>query len=79
MYTNRTSTSSPLTFPWDISLVDNYRQANGGRQYTFTVTQFCDEAGNCWNGTQTYNHDIYADSLHITTKSATNSEVTSLV
>lgn len=34
---------------------------NTARQYTYRVTQICDQAGNCWNGTQDYSHNIYAN------------------
>ncbi|MDD2892268.1 MAG: hypothetical protein PHQ95_04860 [Candidatus Gracilibacteria bacterium] len=76
--TNRTSANDTLAFNWNISNVDSARQTNGGRQYTFTLTKFCDAAGNCWNGTQAYNYDVYADTLNITTKTTTSSDVTSL-
>ncbi|PIQ11310.1 hypothetical protein COW06_03975 [Candidatus Gracilibacteria bacterium CG12_big_fil_rev_8_21_14_0_65_38_15] len=59
--TSRTSSNGTLSFNWNIQNVDTYRQANGGRQYTLTVTQICDAAGNCWNGTKTYNHNVYAN------------------
>lgn len=62
------SSSSNLGFSWDISKVDNYISANWGRQYTFRLTKICDEAGNCWNGSQDYNHSVYANTTNITTK-----------
>lgn len=59
--TSRTSSNGTLSFNWNMQNVDTYRQTNGGRQYTLTVTQICDAAGNCWNGTKTYNHNVYAN------------------
>lgn len=58
-------TASPWSYNWDISQVDNARLWNGSRQYTFRLRRICDEAGNCWSGTQDYNHNIYANTLFI--------------
>ncbi|MCH2188715.1 hypothetical protein MK079_02725 [Candidatus Gracilibacteria bacterium] len=48
----------------DISQVDNDR-IDGAREYNFTITQICDEAGNCWNGAEVFTHYIYANTLDI--------------
>lgn len=69
-------TSSPCNVAWDISKVDNYRLANGSRQYSLNVTNICDQAWNCWNGTQTYNHNVFANTLSIT-KTINTSALTS--
>jgi hypothetical protein len=66
--TPHTSTSSNLTFSWDVQNVDTYKIPNGSahgwsREYTFTLTQVCDEAWNCWNGTNTMNHYVYANTI----------------
>lgn len=69
-----TDNASPWSFPWDISQVDNDgSMTDGSRQYSFVLRQMCDEAGNCWNGTQTSDHNVYANTLaaNITTKAVT--------
>jgi len=58
-----TCNSSNCSIPWNISRVDNFRAANGSRQYTFRITSICDQAGNCWNGTQNYTHNIYPNTI----------------
>jgi len=40
--------------------------ADGSRQYTFRLRSICDEAGNCWTGSQDYNHNVYSNTLNIT-------------
>lgn len=62
-----TDTSSPWTRIWNIRNVDNYRDtySDTARQYTYRLTEICDEAWNCWNWTQDYNHNVYADTNHI--------------
>ena len=50
-----------ITQPWNMSRVDNYRDANWARDYSFTITRICDEAWNCWTGSQTYTHYVYAN------------------
>lgn len=48
----------------NISLVDGGdRSADGGsaRQYTYRTTRICDQAGNCWNGTQDFNYNVYSN------------------
>ncbi|MBC7498344.1 hypothetical protein H7170_01750 [Candidatus Gracilibacteria bacterium] len=48
----------------NINTVDGSdRIVDGGtaRAYTYTVTQICDQAGNCWNGTKNYTYNIYAN------------------
>lgn len=63
-----TDSTFPWNQTWDISKVDNFRNINWNtaRQYTFQITQICDEAWNCWNWTQTYLHDVYANSSRMT-------------
>lgn len=67
--------SSPCSVNWDISEVDNFRETNGSRQYSFTITEICDESWNCWNWTQTYNHNVYAN--HSITTSIDSIDLTS--
>jgi len=56
-------TSAPWQFDWNMSLVDNYKNSNGSRTYTYSLRRICDEAWNCWTGTQNYNHAVYANTL----------------
>lgn len=62
---------SPWSQTWDISDVDSFRteDSNSARQMTFTLTKICDQAWNCWSWSEDYNHNVYANSLHIWTKS----------
>lgn len=55
--------SSPCNVSWDIRNVDNFRLVDWWREYTFRITQICDEAWNCWNWVQNYNHNVYANSI----------------
>lgn len=59
-----TDNSSWLQY-WDISNVDNYRQSNWSREYSFTITKICDEAGNCSTPNHSYNHNVYANTESI--------------
>lgn len=54
------STSSPLTKPLNISIVDNDRTANNYRDYTYNITRVCDEAENCTNNIKTFTYHVYA-------------------
>lgn len=48
----------------NISIVDGSdRTADSAtaRKYTYTVTQICDQAGNCWNGIKDYTYNVYAN------------------
>jgi hypothetical protein len=47
--------------------VDNWRESNWWRIYSFRLKQICDEAWNCWNWTKDYNHNIYANSTNLWT------------
>ena len=60
------------TYNRDISLVDNDRSGNGGRQFNIDITRLCDWAGNCINTPsplKTIQHFSYADSLNSTASS----------
>ncbi|MBX9809856.1 hypothetical protein K2X92_05690, partial [Candidatus Gracilibacteria bacterium] len=55
------------TYTRDISLVDNDRGINGGREWSIPITQICDWAGNCINTPsplKTITHYSYADSAN---------------
>ena len=52
---------------WDISEVDNFRESDLSREYSFTITEICDEAWNCWTWRQSYNHNVYANTESINT------------
>lgn len=48
----------------NISIVDGWdrtKDSNTAREYTYRITSICDQAGNCWNGTQDINYNIYAN------------------
>lgn len=65
---------------WNIQDVDLpawHRQINWGRQYTFRLNQICDEAWNCWNGTQDYDHNVYANTTLISAKKLDSNPFTS--
>lgn len=68
--TSFSDTSSPWSQTWDISKVDNFR-VNWWRQYTLNIIKMCDEAWNCWTWTNTFNHNVYANTNSIATKSFT--------
>jgi hypothetical protein len=82
-YTNRSSTNSSLVFSWDIQNIDQiagYKISNtlphgGSREFSFTVNQICDQAGNCWNGSNVTNHYVYANTTQISTKTAIQNEI----
>lgn len=64
---NQTCNSWNCSVNWNISRVqNNFRQANGARPYRFRVTYIRDEAGNIWTGTQTYTHNVYANTSTMT-------------
>lgn len=69
-----TCNSFNCSVPWNISRVDNFRLPNGSREYTLRVTRICDEAGNCWNGSQDYTHNVYANTLSTNIDSSRISE-----
>lgn len=75
---NIIDSTSPWSFNWDIRNVDNYRVANGSRQYMYRITQICDEAWNCWTGDQDYFHNVYADTISIDS-SVTSNELSSSI
>lgn len=64
--------SDVLDFDWNISLVDNDRETDGWREYTFKLLEVCDEAWNCTNSgndsnfPHEYNYNVYAntDPIH---------------
>lgn len=58
--------SSPCNVSWDISKVDNFRQTNWWREYSFRITKICDEAWNCWTWNKNFNHNVYANSTTMT-------------
>ncbi|MDD4151144.1 MAG: hypothetical protein PHR68_00860, partial [Candidatus Gracilibacteria bacterium] len=68
---------NPLVNFWDISKVDNYRNkdSNSRREYTINITKICDEAGNCWTGTKTFNHNVYSNTTNMGTKSVTTNQL----
>ncbi|MCH8518879.1 hypothetical protein LAT59_03915, partial [Candidatus Gracilibacteria bacterium] len=68
-------TSSNCSVPWNISRVDNFRLANGSRQYTFRITEMCDEAGNCSDETRNYNHNVYPDTVSTITSELIGEEL----
>lgn len=59
------SWANNFTQPWNISLVDNDRTSNGGRDYSFTITRICDAAWHCWDWAETYTHFVYASTWDI--------------
>ena len=71
--------SPPWSQSWNISRVDNYRQLNWSRQYSFKITKICDEAWNCWTWNKLYNHNVYSNTIdrNIWTKSVVNNELSS--
>ena len=71
----KTSTSWVLSFFQNISKVDNDRESNGARVYTFKLKRVCDEAWNCithWDTLKNYNFNVFAD---ITSIANTNTKV----
>ncbi len=70
------ATSVPFDFAWNISNVDgpsnNFRKANGWREYTFRLRSICDQADNCWTWNEPYNHDVFANTTSITASTPTN-------
>ena len=73
---NITDSSSPWSFTWDISRVDNYRDSNGGRLYTFNLNRICDEAWNCSTWSNNYNHYVFANSVNLGTTNVTSNALT---
>ncbi len=67
------------TSPQNIQNVDLERGANWARPYTYRVSQICDQAGNCWNGTKDYSYDVYANPNTIVTNTQDTSALTSAV
>ena len=53
--------SSPLSFPWYMTNVDPFKETNWAREYTFKITELCDEATNCYIGDYTKIHNVYAN------------------
>jgi hypothetical protein len=49
----------------DISIVDagwdRTTDSNTARTYTHTITQICDQATNCWNGSKNYAYTVYSN------------------
>lgn len=73
--TSFSDTSSPWQEIWNISKVDNYRTSNWWRQYTYRITQICDQVWNCRNGTQDYNHYVFSNSTKLWTTSVSSSNL----
>lgn len=70
-----------LDFDWDISLVDNDRETDGWREYTFRLLEVCDEAWNCTNSgndsnfPHEYNYNVYANSINLWVRNVTTNEL----
>lgn len=73
--TTRNLNLTTLSFPWDISKVDNYRTPNWWREYTFRLTRICDAAWNCPTFNEPYNHNVYANTNNIPIKSVTYNQL----
>lgn len=76
---NLIDTTAPWISSWDIRNVDNYKLPNGSRQYTYILNRVCDEAGNCWNGDERYNHNVYPNSVNIVASTLSNELDTPIV
>ncbi len=61
-------------FDWNIENVDIDRIPNWSREYSFIITQICDEAGNCSNFTNwnVYNHAVYSNTTNIASSISKN-------
>lgn len=71
-------TSSPWRFTWNINNVDLNRLSWWYRVYSHRLRRICDEAGNCWAGSEYKYHHIYANTLSITssiTKNELNTDI----
>lgn len=68
-----TDNSAPWIAPWNISLVDNYRLWNGARSYSFRIRTLCDQAGNCNDVNEPYSHNVYANTLSMSSSMISNS------
>jgi hypothetical protein len=47
---------SKVDIGWDRSV-----DSNTARPYTHTITQICDQAWNCWNGSKSYTYNVYSN------------------
>lgn len=74
---DRTTHNTTCTEPWNISKVDNFRQTNWWRQYTFTITKICDSAWNCTSGTKTFNYNVFANTINANTTTNTTTDLSS--
>ncbi len=64
----------------NISIVDwadRLQDFGTARQYTYRVTQICDQAGNCWNGVKDYDYRVYANPNSVPIPTNTN-DITNL-
>jgi len=63
---------------FNIQNVDKNRNINGGRTYSYKITNICDQALNCIsdpNGVKLFTYNVYANSNLISTKAVTLNEL----
>lgn len=64
----------------DVSIVDagwnRTFDSNSARQYRHSISEICDQAGNCWYGTKNYDYNIYANPDYNFTINANNTAFT---
>ncbi len=71
-----TSVTSFLSFIWNMRNVDSDILVNGGREYTFNLTDICDEAWNCWSGIDPKIHTVYANTTNIAQHAVISEDLT---
>lgn len=73
----RSTNSNILSGTENISIVDGLdRNSNNYREYSYIITNICDEAGNCTTTPVTFNYNVYA--WHINNSQSSTSWVSSL-
>ncbi|MDD2907715.1 MAG: hypothetical protein PHH98_03685 [Candidatus Gracilibacteria bacterium] len=70
---NNSATLNNLETNEDISKVDNYRTVNNYRNYTYNITNICDEAGNCTINPTSFNYNVYAGYINFVNSSSAGS------
>ena len=68
--------SDTLTSTFNIQNVDNDRNNNNYRDYTYKITKVCDEAGNCTNDIAEFTYHVHAWQIDDGNSSVDSTEVT---